>query len=270
MFLQVEYVGPSQNLTSGWAYAGYTSKHNQTYMAGGRREENLCYAAKYDPQTDAWINLPKLPRLVLPATDKNGKTCVFMSGTKLYSIHDSKNTLTYKRSFHIFTLDDGSNVWTHARSTYYYDDISCANINESTVALIGEVQSYFYRFYSHILAHQNWRPSLQRWNVNHFAFIHKKGSKYCTVSDNYRYAYILGGSLLASVERYDTVKYKWELLAPMPKELSGHACLFVDETIIVTHGTAIYLYNVGADIWRISSTKLKQFTEHHSMGLVLP
>ena len=79
MFLQVEYVGPSQNLTSGWAYAGYTSKHNQTYMAGGRREENLCYAAKYDPQTDAWINLPKLPRLVLPATDKNGKTCVFMS-----------------------------------------------------------------------------------------------------------------------------------------------------------------------------------------------
>jgi len=247
---QVKYVGPGKNFPREVGGAGHVNKNNQTYVIGGGGP--LRETHKYNPQNGKWINLPKM------RCKRGARPCVFVLGTHIYAAGGYGSGI--QKSMETLNLLKMSTGWKWSinlpRSV---DRTECATINDRTVVLAGSHPVRYSWVWQ--LGDRKWTPIPKM--IRYRAWFH------CSVSDNVRYVYALGGDIPGSMERYDTIKKEWKMMGLMPKKVKEHACVYVAGTIIVTHGISIYMYDVDADTWMISKTKLRRSIKRHSMGLVL-
>ncbi len=125
-----------------------------------------------------------------------------------------------------------------------------------------------------------WTPQNTNWQLT--SFMNTRHNNACAVSDGVQFIYVLGGStttgtISAFVERYVIQQNSWTSLNPMPSELTRHACIYIEGTIIVSGGKSvstlkdnIYLYTVTSGIWTTSSTHLTTPMKGHMLGLKKP
>ncbi len=239
-------------------YAGSTTESTVVYMVGGNKPP-YNQAVKYDITTKEWMDLDYMitKRQLYPcAFVLDGKLCVVggeLDGFKLYSME-------------CLDIENQTAIWQPSHEIRYgVSETSCIKVG-SSVILTGGKHNYHYNmpisFVFQWTTNGGWKS---------LAHMRVPRSGHCTVTDGTKYVYVVSGYYTVTVERYDIVKDVWMYMAAFHKIIYYHACVYMNDTIVVTgaYRNVIYLYSVSADTWSVSSISLQRSINGHAMG-VLP
>lgn len=246
---------PFANAEGGIADAG-----NLVYIVGGKPSPSK-NTAMYNKTSNTWLLMKMLD------TPRRNKPCVFLNKNKLCVAGGWYQPVQWLMSMECLQIDSNTVGWQASDQMPYSVGLtSCATMG-SSIILTGGYNS-------------NSLKSVLQWNEEDgwvsLASMVTRRNQHCTVSDNTRYVYVVGGKFndnaMSSVERYDTTNDIWGVMAPIPVMLERHACVYINDTIVVTGGfnqlKEIYLYSVKLNTWTRSSTDLLQGTHDHTMAIL--
>ncbi len=251
-----------------WANTACVSHVRGLYIVGGAPHR---LAMKYTFSTNLWHTLPDI------SVKRAGYPCVFLLNNHLYIgggyIFQNRSQLSTMESLDLNNVDKG---WQPSINILpiRVNGVACATIKGKVVLFGG----YHGQIMTRLIF--RWSPQVKRWwGASSMNTVRNDA---CAVSYGVQFIYVLGGTnhlhtVLASVERYNIQNNSWTSLNPMPSDLTRHACIYIEGTIIVSGGKSgstlkdnIYLYTVTSGIWTMSSTHLTTPMKGHMLGLKKP
>ena len=156
------------------------------------------------------------------------RPCVFVLDTYLYVV----GGFPKQKTMEALNLKNLTMGWQQSVPLHVgFHHTACATVNDTRVVLTG---GRYAGYHSNGKRSLIWHRGDHKWTL--LPPMHESREYHCSVSDDVRYVYAVGGDRLGSMERYDTVKHKWTMMGRMPQKLKVHACVCVDGTIIGTYG----------------------------------
>ncbi len=182
---------------------------------------------KYSVSNNVWYQIRDISIV------RDYRPCLFLIDNHLYVVGGC-NIGTYHSTMESYYLSGMNERWhTSVEMPDGRTRVVCVTLENNIVVLAGGDDG-LNTFSSALM----WTPGNTSWTQ--IASMNEARSFACSVSDGHQFMYVLGGyngqHLLASVERYDIQFNTWMLLSSMPSQWEGHACVYIDGTIIVSGG----------------------------------
>ncbi len=256
---QISYVAQHKDMPLIIWSSVMATRGTAVYLVG--RDKNLYnIPLMYDTAFNKWNNLKSMiiKRSLIP--------CLFLIGNNLCAVGGLDGS-DYLSSMECLDVENETATWQISEEMKHpVAYASCATVGNSVILTGG-------------IGNNIQLSSVWKWTVNgswtQLANMQKKRNRHCTVTDGTRYLYVVGGSMKQYVERYDIKEDRWDYMAPCPLATVEHACVYMNDTIVMTGGlkkyqklNTIYIYSVNANSWTKSSTIILQMIVKHAMVLM--
>ncbi len=237
-------------------YAGSTTESTAVYIVGGNVPPYR-NAFRYDITSNIWKKLDNIIKI------RHYFPCVFVLDDTLCVVGGRLGS-EYISSMECLDIENKNPKWQLSQAMLHeVSHTSCVTVGSSVILTGGKNNN---RLLS----------SVYKWTTSggwiSLASMKSDRCGHCTVTDGTRYLYVVSGQSTTSVERYDIVKDVWMGMAPLPRMIYYHACLYLNGTIIATGGynkKDIYFYSVRSNTWTQSTVALQEKIYGHTMAILL-